>query len=60
MASVREEAVEFIAERLRGNILNDENLTAWILNVTDDSGLTVLILSVSASVQVVNPQTLHA
>jgi hypothetical protein len=55
LAGVRKEAVESIAERLRGRMLNGKDVSAWIMNVTDEAGVTVLILSFSAAVQFVNP-----
>jgi hypothetical protein len=54
LASVRAEAVESIAERLRGRLLEDKDISAWIMNVVDEAGITVLILSFSAAVQIVN------
>jgi hypothetical protein len=53
--AVREEAVETIAERLKGKLLKSKDLSSWTLNVTNDSGLTVLILSLSAAVQIIQP-----
>lgn len=53
IASVREEAVESIAERLRGRLLEKQDVSAWLMNVTNDTGLTVLVVSFSASVQII-------
>jgi hypothetical protein len=52
---VRDEAVETIAERLKGRLLKGKDISAWTLNVTNESGLTVLILSLSAAVQIIEP-----
>jgi hypothetical protein len=52
--SARAEAVESLAERMVGNLLKGKDVTAWLMNVTDEAGLTVLIVNVSAAaVQVV-------
>jgi hypothetical protein len=52
MAGIRCEAVEFLAERVRGNLLNGKDTAAWLLNVTDEADKTVLIMSFSAALQV--------
>ncbi|MBB4000994.1 DUF6894 family protein [Aurantimonas endophytica] len=52
MASVRGEAVEFLAERVRGNLLRGKDTAAWLLKVTDESRKTVLTVSFSAALQV--------
>lgn len=53
--TVRDEAVETIAERLKGKLLKGKDISSWTLNVTNESGLTVLILSLSAAVQIIQP-----
>ena len=55
LQSVRQEAVESLSERLRGRLLDGRDVSAWLMNVTDEAGFTVLILSFSAAVQIVNP-----
>jgi len=52
--SARCEAVETIAERLRGSMLNKTDVSAWLMNVTDESGFTVIVLSFTAAVKVIN------
>jgi hypothetical protein len=54
LASVRTEAVESVAERLRGRLLDKLDVSAWMMNVTDQAGVTVLILSMAATVHIVN------
>jgi hypothetical protein len=54
MVGVRTEAVEFIAGRVRGKVLNGEDTTAWLLNVTDEAEKTVLIMNFSAALHVTN------
>ena len=58
ISSVRAEAVETIGERLRGTLLNNKDVSAWLMNVRNEAGFTVLILSLAATVQVVLPKTL--
>ncbi|MGV1754674.1 DUF6894 family protein [Agrobacterium sp. CG674] len=53
--SARNEAVETVAERLKGALLNKSDSSSWLMNVTDENGLTVIILSFSATVQIVDP-----
>lgn len=60
MAGARAEAVESIAERLRGRLLEGSDASAWIMNVTDELGITVLILSFAATVHIVTPMASHA
>jgi hypothetical protein len=55
MESVRAEAVDNISERLRGTLLVGKDVSAWLMNVTDETGLTVMIVSFAAAVQIVNP-----
>jgi hypothetical protein len=54
LESVRAEAVDSVAERLRGRLLDKRDVSAWLMNVTNETGMTVLILSMSAAVQIVN------
>ncbi|MEB2848378.1 hypothetical protein GAO09_11240 [Rhizobiales bacterium RZME27] len=60
VAGARAEAVESIAERLRGRLLEGSDVSAWIINVTDELGITVLILSFAATVHIVTPMASHA
>jgi hypothetical protein len=53
LTSARREAVESVAERLKGRLLGDANVSAWLMNVTDEQGLTVIVLSFTAAVQIV-------
>ncbi|NDV85472.1 hypothetical protein GTW51_02035 [Aurantimonas aggregata] len=52
MAGVRGEAVAFLTERVRGNLLDKKDHAAWLLSVTDESKNTVLTLTFSAALQV--------
>ncbi|MGV1873728.1 DUF6894 family protein [Agrobacterium rosae] len=52
--SARSEAVETIAERLRGTMLKNTDLSAWLMNVVDESGFTVMVLSFTAAVKIVD------
>ncbi|RWY68792.1 DUF6894 family protein [Rhizobium sp. WSM1325] len=54
LQSARTEAVETIAERLRGALLTKGDVSAWLMNVTDERGLTVIVLSFTAAVQIVD------
>lgn len=60
LASVRSEAVESIAERLKGAVLKETDVSSWLMNVTDEQGVTVLVLSFSAAVQIVDQPSLAA
>jgi hypothetical protein len=51
---VRTEAIETIAERLKGALLRKADVSAWLMNVTDAQGLTVIVLSFSAAIQIVD------
>ena len=55
MISVRAEAVETLGERLRGSLLKAKDVSAWLMNVKDEAGFTVLILSLAAAVQIIEP-----
>ncbi|NHT78577.1 hypothetical protein G8E10_23010 [Rhizobiaceae bacterium CRRU44] len=52
--SARSEAVETIAERLRGTMLKKTDVSAWLMNVVDESGFTVIVLSFTAAVKIVD------
>jgi hypothetical protein len=52
MISVRAEAVESAGELLRGRLLEASDVSALLMHVTDEAGATVLVLSVSAAVQI--------
>ncbi|MEH7836550.1 hypothetical protein V7796_12315 [Rhizobium laguerreae] len=54
LQSARVEAVETIAERLRGVLLKKADISAWLMNVTDEQGVTVIVLSFTAAVQIVD------
>jgi hypothetical protein len=53
LANVRKEAVEATIEIARGRLLANADTEAWIVNVTDEAGFTVLVLTLSASVHLV-------
>lgn len=53
IASVREEAVESISERARGRLLRGSDTSAWLMNVTDETGTTVMVVSLAATVHIV-------
>jgi hypothetical protein len=52
--SAGNEAVEAIAELLKGLMLQDADVSAWLMNVTDENGFTVIVLSFTAAVQVMD------
>jgi hypothetical protein len=52
--SARSEAVETIAERLRGTMLAKGDVSAWLMNVVDESGFTVIVLSFTAAVKIID------
>jgi hypothetical protein len=52
--SARSEAIDTIAERLKGSMLTETDVSAWIMNVTDEDGFTVIVLSFSAAVQIID------
>jgi len=52
--SARSEAVETIAERLRGTMLAKADVSAWLMNVVDESGFTVIVLSFTAAVKIID------
>ena len=52
--SARSEAVETIAERLKGTMLMKTDVSAWLMNVVDESGFTVMILSFTAAVKIID------
>ncbi|MFP3547453.1 hypothetical protein SB748_29050 [Rhizobium sp. SIMBA_035] len=52
--SARSEAVETIAERLRGTMLTKTDVSAWLMNVVDEDGFTVIVLSFTAAVKVID------
>lgn len=60
LQSVRTEAVETIADRLKGTLLQNDDTSAWLMNVTDEHGYTVIVLSFSAAVQIVDNSALAA
>ncbi|KEQ07422.1 DUF6894 family protein [Pseudorhizobium pelagicum] len=60
LLSARSEAVETIAERLKGALLKKADISSWLMNVTDEYGFTVMVLSFSAAVQFVDQPSLAA
>ena len=52
--SARSEAVETIAERLQGTMLKKTDVSAWLMNVVDESGFTVIVLSFTAAVKIID------
>jgi hypothetical protein len=52
--SSRSEAVESIGERLKGTLLKKTDSSAWLMNVTDEQGITVILLSFSAAVKIID------
>ena len=53
LQSVRSEAVDMTSQRLHNALLKKTDMTAWLMNVTDEQGITVLMLSFSAVVQII-------
>lgn len=53
--SARAEAVENLGERMRGSLLIDRDVSACLINVTDEAGVTVLIVSLCAAAQIIPP-----
>jgi hypothetical protein len=51
--SVRAEAVEVMTEILRGNLLQKEDVSSWMVQVTDEKNNTVLVISLTASVRAI-------
>jgi hypothetical protein len=60
LQSARNEAVETIGERLKGSLLKNADVSSWLMNVTDEQGFTVMVLSFSAAVQIVDQPMLAA
>jgi hypothetical protein len=58
--SARSEAIETIAERLRGTMLKKVDVSAWLMNVTDENGFTVMVLSFTAAVKIVDQTGVRA
>jgi hypothetical protein len=52
--SARLEAVETITDRLKGALLKNSDISAWLMNVTDERGFTVIVLSFTAAVKIVD------
>lgn len=50
LASVRAEAVDSLAEMIKGRLLENADIASWIVQVTDEAGYTVMILSLGASI----------
>jgi hypothetical protein len=51
--SVREEAVDVLADVLKGRILQGEDMSTIMVQVTDEQNTTVLIISLLAAVRVI-------
>lgn len=54
LESARSEAVETMAERLKGTMLKNTDVSAWLMNVVDDRGFTVIVLSLTAAVRIID------
>ena len=54
LASVRQEAVEATAQILQGRLLGHSDTASWLVQVVDEAGFTVLVLSLAASVHILN------
>jgi hypothetical protein len=50
LASVRTEAVEATTEIIKGRLLANSDSASWVVQVTDEAGFTVMVLSLSASI----------
>jgi hypothetical protein len=57
LASVRLEALEATTELVKGRLLANTDVSAWIVQVTDEAGITVMVLSLSASIHVLSDPT---
>ena len=57
--SIRQEAVEATVEVIKGHLLATSDKASWIVQVTNEAGHTVMVLSLLASIQVltVEPRT---
>ena len=60
LLSARQEAVDTLAERLKGALLKKTDISAWLMNVTDDKGFTVIVLSFAATIHIVDHAGLAA
>jgi hypothetical protein len=54
-ADVRTEAVGALGDIIRGNLLRDKNVSSCVINVVDELGKTVMIVSLAASVEAITP-----
>ena len=50
LESVRTEALEATTEIIKGRLLANTDTASWVVQVTDDAGFTVMVLSLSASI----------
>ena len=50
LESVRTEALEATTEIVKGRLLANTDAASWVVQVTDDAGFTVMVLSLSASI----------
>src|SRR4051794_14724719 len=55
LAGVRLEALEATTELVKGRLLADTDTSAWIVQVTDETGITVMVLSLAASIHILSP-----
>lgn len=55
LLSVRNEAVDTISQRFHNALLRTSDTSSLLMNVTDQDGITVLMLSFSATVQIIMP-----
>lgn len=53
--SAQAEAVENLGECMRGTLLIDRDVSACVINVTNEAGVTVLIVSLCAAAQIIPP-----
>ena len=60
LESARNEAVEAMGERMKGSLLRNADISAWLMNVTDEHGVTVIIVSFTAAVQIIDVAILEA
>ena len=58
LQSARSEAIESVAERLKGVLLQEVDVSSWLMNVTDEDGFTVMVLSFSATIHMIDQPSL--
>jgi chorismate mutase len=57
IASVREEAVEVLTDILKDRILQEEDMSSVMIQVTNEQNVTVLVISLMAAVRVIEDLT---